>query len=421
MMNLKMIRTLTYFSVTSRQLLRVRPVRAFLQPQARIGLSPPTIRSFSKMKMATDTQDMTSLKQLIDEAHGILKSNLETTQDISILEQQISDLEQESSQPEFWDNPNDPRTKRVNQDLATKNRLLDRMKLWEELSGECTTAMELIDEIKHDASEEEMLDMMVEECKAAAEKLLDDGKSFELEALLSGELDDKPARIILTAGAGGTEACDWVDMLQRMYLRHAERKNYKTIIEDKTAGDVVGYKSIELLVEGPNAFGWFRGEKGAHRLVRLSPFNANNKRQTTFAGVDVVPVLDDEEVDDIEIPDSELEISTMRSGGAGGQNVNKVESGVRIKHIPTGINVKCTQERSQHLNRDIAMKRVKAQLLAIAQEQRCEEINAIRGDAVDAAWGAQIRNYVLQPYKMVKDQRCNWETSDTQGFLDGDL
>lgn len=396
-------------------------MRAFLQPQARIGLSPPTIRSFSKMKMATDTQDMTSLKQLIDEAHGILKSNLETTQDISILEQQISDLEQESSQPEFWDNPNDPRTKRVNQDLATKNRLLDRMKLWEELSGECTTAMELIDEIKHDASEEEMLDMMVEECKAAAEKLLDDGKSFELEALLSGELDDKPARIILTAGAGGTEACDWVDMLQRMYLRHAERKNYKTIIEDKTAGDVVGYKSIELLVEGPNAFGWFRGEKGAHRLVRLSPFNANNKRQTTFAGVDVVPVLDDEEVDDIEIPDSELEISTMRSGGAGGQNVNKVESGVRIKHIPTGINVKCTQERSQHLNRDIAMKRVKAQLLAIAQEQRCEEINAIRGDAVDAAWGAQIRNYVLQPYKMVKDQRCNWETSDTQGFLDGDL
>lgn len=397
-------------------------MRAFLQPQApRIGLSPPTIRSFSKMKMATDTQDMTSLKQLIDEAHGILKSNLETTQDISILEQQISDLEQESSQPEFWDNPNDPRTKRVNQDLATKNRLLDRMKLWEELSGECTTAMELIDDIKHDASEEEMLDMMVEECKAAAEKLLDDGKSFELEALLSGELDDKPARIILTAGAGGTEACDWVDMLQRMYLRHAERKNYKTIIEDKTAGDVVGYKSIELLVEGPNAFGWFRGEKGAHRLVRLSPFNANNKRQTTFAGVDVVPVLDDEEVDDIEIPDSELEISTMRSGGAGGQNVNKVESGVRIKHIPTGINVKCTQERSQHLNRDIAMKRVKAQLLAIAQEQRCEEINAIRGDAVDAAWGAQIRNYVLQPYKMVKDQRCNWETSDTQGFLDGDL
>jgi peptide chain release factor 2 len=193
-------------------------------------------------------------------------------------------------------------------------------------------------------------------------------------------------------------------------------------IEDSQDGDVVGYKSVDMLITGPRAYGWFQGEKGAHRLVRLSPFNSNNKRQTTFAGVDVAPeVLNDDDLKDITIPDKDIEITTMRSGGSGGQNVNKVDSAVRIKHLPSGLQVKCTQERSQSMNKDIAMRRLKAQLLAIAKEQRVKEIKEIRGDMVEASWGAQIRNYVLHPYKMVKDQRTGWETSNAQAFLDGEL
>jgi peptide chain release factor 2 len=201
---------------------------------------------------------------------------------------------------------------------------------------------------------------------------------------------------------------------------------FKVVVEDTTAGDVVGYKSVELVFSGGTGaghpYGWIKGEKGAHRLVRLSPFNANNKRQTTFAGVDVAPILMDEtDILKVEIPDKDVVITTMRSGGAGGQNVNKVSSAVRIKHLPSGLAVKCTQERSQAMNKDLAMKRLKAQLLAIAKEQRVEEIKEIRGDQVEASWGAQIRNYVLHPYKLIKDQRTNWESSDVQGFLDGDL
>jgi peptide chain release factor 2 len=205
---------------------------------------------------------------------------------------------------------------------------------------------------------------------------------------------------------------------------------YRVETVEATPGDVVGYKSVELRIECGNddngdaqsnhhPYGWFKGEKGAHRLVRLSPFNANNKRQTTFAGVDVVPILEEEEVKDVDIPEKELEITTMRSGGKGGQNVNKVETGVRIKHLPSGIAVKCTEERSQGMNKQRALARLKGQLLAIAQEQRLKDIQSIRGDVVEASWGAQIRNYVMQPYKLVKDGRSGWESSDVDGFLDG--
>ena len=280
----------------------------------------PSGRVYAVRLLATATDaEFSDLRRLVSEAKELVELNEASCPSMSNLENQVADLERESSDPSFWDNPNSPRTKEVNKQLGRSNRLLVRLKRWEELVGECNAALSLLEELREAGEDDEdTISMIMGECAAAANELLEDGKRYELESLLSGPYDDRPARMLLTAGAGGTEACDWVDMLMRMYTRHAEKMGYRVTVEDKTAGDVVGYKSVDMLVEGPNAYGWLRAEKGAHRLVRLSPFNANNKRQTTFAGVDVVPILGDEEVADVNVPDSELEISTLRSGGKGG-------------------------------------------------------------------------------------------------------
>lgn len=261
---------------------------------------------------------------------------------------------------------------------------------------------------------------LINEAYLEIKKLSKELDKYELELLLDGEYDANSAVLTVNSGAGGVDAQDFAQMLLRMYLRYAEAHNYKVEITDKTDGEEAGIKSITFKVIGKYAFGYLKAERGVHRLVRLSPFNANNKRQTSFASLEVIPLIEDFE-SKITINPDEIEFETMRSGGAGGQNVNKVETAVRLYHKPTGIVIKCQQERSQLQNKENALQMLASKLLALKLQEHEEKLSDLKGENVDINFGSQIRSYVLHPYKMVKDLRTGFESSNPTAVLDGEL
>lgn len=268
-------------------------------------------------------------------------------------------------------------------------------------------------------SEEEPDEDTIEEIQNEFEEFKESFETLRIQTLLTGEYDHDNAIVTIHAGAGGTESCDWASMLYRMYTRWAEKKGFSVEVLDFLEGDVAGIKGVTFEVAGENAYGYLRSEKGVHRLVRISPFNAAGKRQTSFVSCDVIPDIKDEI--EIEINDDDLRIDTYRSSGAGGQHINKTSSAIRITHLPTGIVVQCQNERSQHMNKDKAMQMLKAKLYLLKEQEQAEKMSDIRGAVKEIGFGSQIRSYVMQPYTMVKDHRTNAEISNVSGVLDGNI
>lgn len=312
-------------------------------------------------------------------------------------------------EPDFWDVPE--QSQHAMKELKSLKDDVETFAYLQEQLDEIETLIEM-------GEEEQDLSLIEElaEVTAAYESRF---AGIKMKTLLSGEFDDHAAIVTLHAGAGGTEACDWTGMLYRMYTRWAQARGFSIEVLDYLDGEEAGVKSVTFQVNGDNAFGYLQSEKGVHRLVRISPFNAAGKRQTSFSSCDVMP--DIEEDVDVEIKDDDLRIDTYRSSGAGGQHINKTSSAIRITHLPTGIVVQCQNERSQHSNKDKAMQMLKAKLYLLKQEENAKKLSDIRGDVTEIGWGNQIRSYVLQPYSMVKDLRTGEETSNTTAVLDGKI
>ena len=335
--------------------------------------------------------------------------NLKEALAIDSLIGEVERLEELSAAPDFWDDMEN--SQKTMQKIGS---LKSKISSYENVKRDYEDTLVMIEL----GDEEEDVDLL-EDCTSAVDELEKRLEALTLSTLLSGEYDSKNALLTFHAGAGGTEAQDWAEMLFRMYNRWGERHGYKVSTLDYLDGDVAGVKSATILVEGENAYGYLKGEMGIHRLVRVSPFDSSGRRHTSFASLEVMPEIDDDI--NVEIRDEDIKMDVYRASGAGGQKVNKTSSAVRLTHIPTGIVVSCQIERSQHQNREVAMRMLKSKLVEIKERENLERIEDIKGDQKEIAWGSQIRSYVFMPYTMAKDHRTNFEMGNINAVMDGDI